>query len=70
MENKDDKIMEGLVDKMMEGYDEEVEKDPNVQRVAARSGATTGKPETYQDWLKKQDKSGMPIGIKKIKKRK
>lgn len=68
----EDKKINDLIDKILEAYDEELEKDPEVKRIAARSGAPTGKPDkpmSYEDWVKQQPKSGMPIGIHKRKKR-
>jgi len=78
----DDKKITEIIDRLMEGpfqrdRDEYSRTDPNVSRLAARSGTQTGEPDrrpeqpmSYQDWLKKQDKTGMPIGLHKNKKKK
>lgn len=80
----DNEKIEGIIEKIMEGQgpfrredDEYSRTDPSVARIAARSGARTGEPESrepekkqsYEDWVKSQPKSGMPIGMHKRKKK-
>lgn len=65
-----EKSVNQIIDKIMqERYDED---DPSLKRQDARSGARTGKeerPQTYEDWVKSQPQTGMPIGIHKRKKK-
>ena len=84
MDNKDDKTMEGLVDKMMEGgtLDEQHrarEGGDSEAGTRVKMDARTeprddpealNKEREYRRWIAGQSKEGMPIGIKKIKKRK
>lgn len=62
-----------IIDKIMESYEDELERNPNVQRMAARRGEQPSrepeKPIRYEDWLKKQPKP-KTIGLHKQKKTK
>ena len=65
-----DKKLEETIDKMTEG--DRYSDEPEVKRLAARTGTQAGeeeKKQTYEDWVKSQPKTGMPIGVHKTKKR-
>jgi hypothetical protein len=60
----DEEKINEIIDRVLEERDDDqYSKEPEVQRIAARTGAQTGKPEgkqTYEDWVKSQPK---PVGI-------